>query len=147
PEQFCVGATFFTSPEIKLKVSAYSANKNLIRFESYEDIEKAKSLTNAILYTSAEATKVNCSLGEGEHFWFDIEGCAIFEENILLGTVVEIERIGAQDYLHVKSEESFLKKGAASHFLIPYADHFICNVDILNKRIETVHARDLLESL
>lgn len=147
PEQYKVGATFFTSSDKTLKVSAYNAKKGLIRFDAYENIEDAKSLVNLFLYSSIEETKANCTLNENEFFWFDIEGCSVFEEDVLLGRVVEVERIGSQDYLHVESEESFKKKGVAAHFLIPYIDRFIISVKLSSKRIDVIYARDLMESL
>lgn len=147
PEQFSVGATFFASPNLTLKICAYAPESNLVRFCGYESRDSVQSLVNALLYTSKEKTKEQCSLSEDEFFWFDIEGCEVKEDGETLGVVDEIERIGGQDYLHVKSEESYVKAGFAKKFLIPYQEHFICQADIKQKCIHVQNAKALLENL
>jgi len=147
PDQFRVGATFFSPPNLTLKICAYSPDSTLVRFHGYEDRDRAQTLTNALLYTSIEASRQDCALGDEEYFWFDIQGCNVEEDGELLGSVDEIERIGGQDYLHVKSASIHVEAGLASVFLIPYQDHFINNVDIKAKCIYVKNAKALLENL
>lgn len=147
PEQFRIGATFFTSPNLTLEICAYAPATSLVRFRGYESRESAQPLVNAQLYTSKQSTKEQCSLREDEFFWFDIEGCELREDGQALGIVEEIERIGGQDYLHVKSDETFVKAGFAKHFLIPYQEHFINQTDIGQKCIHVQNAKALLENL
>jgi 16S rRNA processing protein RimM len=147
PEQFCVGATFFTPPNLTLEICAYAPDSNLVRFCGHENREAAQLLVNSLLYTSIENTRKQCSLGSEEFFWFDIEGCSIYEDAQLLGIVEDIERIGGQDYLHVKSDSLLVTTGLAKQFLIPYQDHFITKVDIEAKSIYVKNAKALLENL
>ncbi len=147
PEQFRVGATFFTNNNTTLEICAYAPAKSLVRFCGFETKESAQKLVNAYLYSTEDDSRKNCSLQEGEFFWFDIQGCAIKENGELLGVVKEVERIGGQDYLHVKSDSLHVKAGLASSFLIPYNDHFICNTDIKAKCIDVQNAKALLENL
>lgn len=147
PEQFRVGATFFTPPNLTLEICAYAPSTGLVRFRGFESRESAQPLVNALLHTSKEASREACTLGEGEFFWFDLESCAVEEDGELLGFVQEIERIGGQDYLHVKSSDLHVKSGLSSFFLIPYQEHFIIKTDIKEKRIFVQHAKALLENL
>jgi len=147
PEQFRVGATFFASPNLTLEICSYAPTTSLVRFRGYESRENAQPLVNTHLYTSKQSTYEQCSLGEDEFFWFDVEGCEVKEDGQILGTVEEIERIGGQDYLHVKSDDPFVLAGFAKQFLVPYQEHFINQVDIKQKCIHVQNAKALLENL
>jgi len=147
PEQFGVGATFYTASGTPLCICAFDSQKFHVRFVGYEERERAKTLTNTFLYTTVEATKEKCTLSKGEYFWFDVVGCSVVEEGALLGQVEEIERIGAQDYFVVKTDDSLREQGHAATFLIPYVDRYVLHVSIDKKEIATKDARDLLESI
>ncbi len=45
-----------------LKIKHYNANNSTVLFENYEDIEKAKELTNLILFQSIEKSRQTCKL-------------------------------------------------------------------------------------
>ena len=146
PEQFKSGATFFSKDNTPLILEHYNENRGTVKLRGIDSLEAAKRLTNAKMYTTYEATRENCELAPGEYFWFDIIGCAIIENGFLLGTVKEIERIGALDYLSVITDEVLLKRGESRHFLIPYQPPFIVATDIAAKRIEVQGALDLLQA-
>lgn len=145
-EQFRVGETFFLDDESKLTISAYDENRNIVRFENITNPEDAKKLTNRVLYSTIEQSRELCELKEGEFFWFDIIGCGVIEDGKKLGVVKEIERFGTQDYLLVATDESLVKDGFATTFLIPYIDRFIIASDIEAKIIKTDGAFDILEA-
>ncbi len=147
PEQFKKNATFTTNRNLQLKVSEYNPNRELIKFENYDDVELAKKLTNQQLYVSIEDTKNNCNLEEGEYFWFDIIGCNIIEDGLLLGEVKEIHRYPLDDYLEVITSKQLVEKGLAKTFLIPYnKEIYIKNVDIDKKTIEVIDCLSILEN-
>ncbi len=147
PEQFKKNATFTTNRNLQLKVSEYNPNRELIKFENYDDVELAKKLTNQQLYVSIEDTKNNCNLEEGEYFWFDIIGCNVIEDGLLLGEVKEIHRYPLDDYLEVNTSKQLIEKGFAKTFLIPYnKEIYIKNVDIDKKIIETTDSLAILEN-
>jgi 16S rRNA processing protein RimM len=147
PEQFKKNATFTTNRNLQLKVSEYNPNRELIKFENYDDVELAKKLTNQQLYVSIEDTKNNCNLEEGEYFWFDIIGCNIIEDGLLLGEVKEIHRYPLDDYLEVITSKQLVEKGLAKTFLIPYnKEIYIKNVDIDKKTIEVIDCLAILEN-
>ena len=58
----------------------------------------------------------------------------------------EIERIGAQDYLLVATDGTFVSRGLPETFLIPYIDHFVETCDIAGKTIRVKGGLDLLEA-
>lgn len=120
PEQFKKGATFTTNRNLILKVIECNLNKDLIKFENYEDVDLAKKLTNSELFTSQEATKEYCKLKENEFFWFDLISCEIFENVLLLGKVKDIHRYPLNDYLEVETSSELFKTTSKSIFNTTY---------------------------
>lgn len=146
PEQFVPDATFYLENGSEITLQSYNSERELVRIKGIETPESAKALTNAKLFTTREATRERCGLAEGEFFWFDLLGATVVEEGHLLGTVAEIERIGAQDYLLVRTDARLVSSGLAETFLIPYIDHFIIENDLASKTISVRGGRDLLEA-
>ena len=147
PEQFKKGAIFTTNRNLILKVIECNLNKDLIKFENYEDVDLAKKLTNSELFTTEEATKEYCKLKENEFFWFDLISCEIFENDLLLGKVKDINRYPLNDYLEVQTSSELVSKELPKVFLIPHIfDKFIEKVDIENKKIFVKNAFDILEN-
>ena len=73
-------------------------------------------------------------------------GLAIFEGDTALGVLDEIERIGPQDYLLVKTDSALVAKGLPESFLIPYIDRFVLKADLEAKKIMVDGGLDLLEA-
>lgn len=146
PEQFVADATFNLENGTTVTIQNYNPERELVRLKGIDTPEAAKALTNAKLFTTYEATRERCGLEEGEYFWFDMIGLSVHEEDTLLGKVQEIERIGAQDYLLVATDDAFVSKGSPATFLIPYIDHFIEKCDTASKVIFVKGGRDLLEA-
>jgi 16S rRNA processing protein RimM len=63
-----------------------------------------------------------------------------------LGALSEIERIGPQDYLLVKTDNLLVAKGLPETFLIPYVDRFVLKADLEAKKIMVDGGLDLLEA-
>ena len=154
PEIFQKGVKFFaifSSPCEKithpLTLQNFDPQRHLITFEEITSMEAAKSLTNFILHSTLEDTRKHCALGKEEFFWFDIIGCRVCEAGILLGEVREIQRIGATDYLLVRTDSTLQKSASlAKEFLIPYIAPFIKDTDLETKTIYTQNAKALLEA-
>lgn len=147
PEVFSQGVVLETENCGKLEILRFDLQKNLIFFKDYQTLELAKKLTNSLLFMSKEQTREHCQLKKDEFFWFDIKNCKVYEEDLLLGEVSEIERIAQFDYLHVKSDKHLVDKGLQKNFLIPYVDRYIKSVDIEKKSINVSGGLELLESL
>lgn len=147
PEQFKKGAVFKTNKKLELKVAEYNSSRELIKFENFDDVETAKKLTNQELFSSIEQTKENCKLKKNEFFWFDLISCNVYESDLLLGKVKEIQRYPLNDYLEIITNEELVKKGLPKVFLIPHIfDKYVLNVNINDKKIEVKDSLIILEN-
>ncbi len=145
PEQFQVG-NIFNSSSGQLEISCINLNRGTIAFKGYDGVDYAKKLTNTKIYASIEETRERCKLDNGEYFWFDLEGCKIFEDNQLLGVVTEIQRLADVDYLFIQTDKTLVDNGMAKSFLVPKIDRYILSIDIENKTINTKDAKEILEA-
>jgi len=146
PEQFSANASFILENGKEITLSSYNPDRELVHLKGIDSPEAAKALTNAKLFTTFEATRERCNLGEGEFFWFDLLGSSVKEGEIILGKVQEIERIGPLDYLLVATDASFVSKDLPSTFLIPYIDRFVLKTDAVAKVVTVEGGLDLLEA-
>lgn len=145
PEQFKVGKTY-KSNRGDLTIADINYKRGTIRFSGYESIDSAKKLTNAKLFANEEQTKENCELGEGQHFWFDVIGCVIKQDDMVLGLVEEIQRMADTDYLSVKTDKGLVEAGLSKNFLLPYIERYIIKVDTEEKIVYAKDAKDILEA-
>ena len=145
PEQFKVGKTY-KSDRGDLTIADINFTRGTIRFTGYESIDSAKKLTNTKLYANEEQTKENCELGEGQHFWFDVIGCVVKQDDEVLGMVDDIQRMADTDYLAVKTDTSLVEAGLSKQFLLPYIERYIIKVDTEEKIVYTKDAKDILEA-
>ena len=113
PEQFKPGVTF-SSDKTDLTIEKIDLKRGLVKFKDINTPEDAKKLTNRMLYTTEEETRENIKLKEGEYFWFDIEGCDVYENDKRLGRVKEIERADV-DYLIINTDDELIKEGATKN--------------------------------
>ncbi len=146
PEQFQKGASFYITPEKIVTVADVNFQRGTIRLEGCQTPETAKRFTNAKLFTTIEQTRERCHLEEGQYFWFDLEGCFVYEDEHLLGEVIEVERLLDNDYLKIKTADALVKRKLPKSFLIPYHDNFIKKVDIDEKKIFVSGGYDILEA-
>ena len=145
PEQFVSGARFF-SDRGDLTIRRYDADRGVVRFVGYDDVDAARSLTNAYLYTTKEAGEAACRLEEGEYFWYQIIGLEVIDDGEPLGRVERIERLAGTDYLVVATRKEWVEAGAASRFLIPYVDRYVVGVDTEAGEIRTRDAAAILDA-
>ncbi|HEY9189562.1 MAG TPA: ribosome maturation factor RimM [Sulfurovum sp.] len=145
PEQFKVGQTY-KSDRGNLTVADVNLTRGTIRFTGYESVDSAKKLTNAKLYADEAQTKESCVLDEGQYFWFDMIGCEVKQGDEVLGRVEDIQRMADTDYLSIRTEEGLVNTGLPNHFLIPYIERYILEVDTEAKIVHTKDAKDILEA-
>lgn len=145
PEQFKIGNTY-SSSRGDLIIADINFVRGIIKFRGYESIDSAKSLTNVKLFANIEQTKKNCDLKKGQHFWFDVIGCKVKDDELILGTVQDIQRIGDTDYLAVKTANSLLDEGLPKSFMIPYISRYVVKSDIEEKIVYTQDAKGILEA-
>jgi len=145
PEQFKPGKCFKTKRG-ELVIETYSPERDLVKFKGYNSTEDAKKLTNLDLFVSEEETREDIRLDEGQYFWFDIVDSKVYEGDLLLGRVAEVERLGATDYLKLDTDEKLVSKKMPNSFLIPYLDNFVLEVDTEAKIIKVQGGFDILEA-
>jgi 16S rRNA processing protein RimM len=147
PDQFKPGLALGTDKNRSLEIEYYLNDKSIIKFIDINSLEDARVFTNSYLYISYEDSKKNCELKKGEYFWFDIIGCSILEEDTLLGSVIEVQRINSTDYLIIETSKDLIEQKLPKTFMIPYIKaKFILDVDIENKTIKTKECKDILEA-
>lgn len=145
-EQFQKGSTFVLKNQEIVKIQSFNLNRGVVKFEGYDSREDTLKLINQKLFTTENASRESCSLGDKEYFWFDIFGCEVYEDGKLLGVVKDIQRLTACDYIEITTDVSLVEKEMAKSFLIPYIqDIYIKSVDIKVKKIEVQSALELLE--
>ena len=145
PEQFKVG-TAFKSDRGELTITDVNFKRGTIRFAGYESIDSAKKLTNAKIYTDLKQTQQNCILEEGQHFYFDIEGCTVVQGDLILGVVDDIKRMVDIDYLVINTDDTLVEEGFSKSFLLPYIERYVLSTNIEEKKIYTKDAKDILEA-
>ncbi len=145
PEQFQAGTSFSTKRG-ELVIETYNPERDLIKFKGVNSMEDAKRLTNLDLFVSEEQTRESIALEEGEYFWFDIIGSDVYEADLLLGRVAEIERLGATDYLKLDTAKDLVSRKMPNSFLIPYLPNFVLDVDTQAKIIKVQGGFDILEA-
>ncbi len=145
PEQFKPGARFESKRGV-LEIETYNPERDLVKFKGCNSAEEAKKLTNLDLFTSEEKTRQDIKLEEGQYFWFDIVGSSVYEGDLLLGKVLEVERLGVTDYLKLETDEKLVSKKMPNSFLIPYLDNFVLDVDTKTKTIRVQGGFDILEA-
>ena len=145
PEQFKVGYSFKSSSG-SLEVLRINLDRGIIAFKGYEGVEYAKKLTNTKIYATLKETRERCKLEDGEHFWFDIEGCSVVEDGEVLGKVREMQRLADVNYMFIETDEKLVKDGFVKTFLIPYIKRYLVETDIKSKIVSVVDAKEILEA-
>lgn len=144
PEQFAEGKVFTTQKNLKLEILSYNEKRGLVLFKNYEGRDIAASLVNSYLLTTMEETLESCDLDDDEFYWFDIIDCVVKEDDVVIGKVIEIERIGITDYMVIDTDDALVKKEMSKTFYLPYIDRYVIDA---NKDEKIVHVKDGLELL
>jgi 16S rRNA processing protein RimM len=146
PEQFVPGETFYTKDRAPLVFESVNPDRELVKLEGVDSLEAAKRFTNTQVYTTYGRTREVCKLEPGQYFWFDIVGSTATEAGVTLGKVLEIERIGAVDYLQIQTDAALAGHGRTKQFLVPYQPPFIEKVDTDEGTIALKGAMDILDA-
>ncbi len=141
PEQFRPDAVFATNKNFKLTIDTFNRTNNTISFKGYASREDSVKLVNLNLFTTKEATLQECDLRDGEFFWFDIIGAILEDDGEILGEIQDINRIGTDDYLIIKTADKLIEKNLPKLFYLPYIDRYIINFD---KDKKIVYAKDAI---
>ncbi len=145
PEQFKAGYSFQSSSGL-LEIKEVNLTRGIISFRGYEGIDFAKKLTNTKIYATMEETKERCELSEGEHFWFDIEGCSLSEDGVILGKISEMQRLAEVNYMFIETDAALVEEGFSTTFLVPYIDRYLIKTEVETKTVFTKDAKEILEA-
>ncbi|MFK5937557.1 MAG: ribosome maturation factor RimM [Sulfurimonas sp.] len=146
PEQFKKNSSFLINKKDKITLTDVNLDRGLVKINGLQNLEDCKKFTNAKLYTSYEQTREDCHLEDGENFWFDIEDCKVYENDVLLGVVHEVERLTVNDYLSIKTDDKLVNQGLSKSFLVPFISPFKVSIDVENQIIIVSGAMDILEA-
>ncbi|MGX3010837.1 ribosome maturation factor RimM [Helicobacter sp. 23-1044] len=132
-----------------LTLKSFNPHKKSATFDEIQSIDDAKNLTSLLLYSSESLSQKYCALGENEHFWFEIIGMCVVENDETIGIVSDIERIGSVDYLIVAVSAEICAKYPhikAKKFYIPYISRYILQTDKSKNTIFTQDSLGILEN-
>ncbi len=146
PEQFHQNALFLTDKNFKLEINTFNKSRKTVSFKGYTNREDAAKLVNINLFSTREDSEKECALEEGEYFWFDMIGSYIKDGVDTLGAVSDIDRVGACDYLVIKTADEFVKKNLPKLFYVPYIDRYIIKFDKDEKIIYSKDTLGILEN-
>ncbi|HBS91546.1 MAG TPA: 16S rRNA processing protein RimM [Erysipelotrichaceae bacterium] len=131
PEQrFAIGNVVtltYSQQTTDLKIDSFRMHQGfaLVRFEQLHNINDIEHFRNA---TISIDKKLLHELEEDEYYYFELIGLRVFEDEVVLGEVIEIVDSLAHPILRVKTGDKDL--------LIPYVNAFILDVDMEEKRID-----------
>ena len=132
-----------------LTLKSFNPHKKSATFDEIQSIDDAKNLTSFLLYSSESLSQKYCILGENEHFWFEIIGMRVVENDEIIGIVSDIERIGSVDYLIVAVSAEIHAKYPhikAKRFYIPYISRYVLQTDKSKNTIFTQDSLGILEN-
>ncbi|MBK1972909.1 16S rRNA processing protein RimM [Campylobacter sp. TTU-622] len=135
PTQFKKDNSFYINKKEIIIIKDFNYYNSTILFAGYEDLNKAKKLTNLILYQSIEQTRKFCKLEKNEFFYFDILESEVYDDKQKLGNVCNIIKAGPSYLLEIQTDEKLLSKNYSKTFFIPYVDKYIQKVDINKHQI------------
>ncbi|OOE11956.1 ribosome maturation factor RimM [Fictibacillus arsenicus] len=132
-ERYKTGNTLYVEKDpgnlIPVTIESHRKHKqfDLLTFEGLNNINDVEPFKGYLLKVPKEQ---QVSLEEGEFFYHDIIGCAVYTvDGEELGKVKEILSPGANDVWVVK------RKGFGSDILIPYIPSVVKTVDLDSKKI------------
>lgn len=146
PEQFKKDEVFYINDSTTLIIENYNPQRGTVKFIGFNTKEDASALTNQFLYTTFEKSEKNCVLKDNEYFWFDMMEAKVFEDDLYLGEVTDIQRFDPDDFLVVETDVNLQKKSLPKQFLIPYIDRYIVDFDKENRILHTKDTFDILKS-
>jgi 16S rRNA processing protein RimM len=137
-------ALLFDAPEIALRLngellfhrvlSVRQGNKGLlVDLEAVRSVEGAEALRGAELCLPRELLP---PLEEGEYYFVDLEGLAVFtEDGTQIGTVERVQEYPASQVLRVQSE--------AGMYEVPMRDPYLVEIDLEGRRVVVAELSDL----
>jgi 16S rRNA processing protein RimM len=108
---------------------AGAPNRPIIRLQGVADRTSVQALRGCDLYVDSHEAP---TLGEGEWWAHELEGCAVFDGQRRVGTVVDLLGLPSCEVLQVRRDSAEHEE----RLLVPMVKDAIKEVDIIHKRIE-----------
>lgn len=124
--------TLKTSYYFPITLHSFNTDSNVIHFSEVVRREEAALLCNTCFYSTIDDTRRLCKLSENEFFYFDIIGMSVVENGVEIGIVQDIQEIANTHYFVLDK-----------HFMIPYIDRYVLNINLTDRQIITQDARFL----
>ncbi len=131
---FVKGVKVYITEEKKEElINTYRIHKNydLISFSGYSNINEVLKYKGYNIYIKRE----DLNLASDEYLINDLIGFQVYDDNNLIGIVIDYEKNVNNVLLKVKGEKTFY---------IPNIDEFILKIDLQNKKIITKGGSNLI---
>ncbi len=109
-----------------LKIKAFSRKKNLIKFENYEDIDKAEKIKHRYFYVPTSELP---ELKKDEYYEYQLLDSDVYFKDKKVGKVIKIDDRLSTAYLIIKCEDDKIRH-------LPFIKEFVKNIDVENRKIE-----------
>ncbi|MBR2627817.1 MAG: 16S rRNA processing protein RimM, partial [Peptococcaceae bacterium] len=137
-ERFAVGSELYIEKLKKYAViteSQMHKGLHLLKFDGIDD----RDLAQALLHTYLQISLADIGeLPEGEYYYFQLKGLQVFEDDILLGKIVDIRPTGANDVYYVKTPEG-------KEILLPALKDVVLSVDLKEQKMQVKVPAGLLD--
>lgn len=114
--------------KVSLKVATYTQIKgmDILTFNGLDDINLVEKYVGYEIFLDI----LGNDLPPDSYYYGDLMNCEVFNQNQLIGKVIQIQDCGNQQNLRIQC----LNKNKT--FLYPFIHHFLKKVDVKNKRID-----------
>ena len=116
-----------------IEETKYHKNIIILKLKGIDSVESVQRVKGVKLVVKREDL---VKLPQDSYYIFDLVGCAVYEEEELLGTVKDVISTGSNDVYVIERVYNSSIKSANRDLLIPALGWVILDVDIAHKKIE-----------
>ncbi len=139
--RFAVGETVYLEKlQTSMVITQSSVHKGLylLKLDGINDRDAAHALLHSYLQIHQDDLQ---ELPEGEYYCFQLEGLNVYEDDRLLGTIVDVQQTGANDVYHIQTADGS-QKGL---LLLPALKSVVKEIDLKNRRMQVRVPAGLLD--
>lgn len=115
---------FIEKTKVIIEKSRFHKNSFIVKLKNYDNINDVIKFKGKSIYISDE----DLIDLEDEYYYIDLIGMDVFENDKLIGKLINIDSYKANDVYTVRAEDRDI--------LIPAVDEFILNIDVENNKID-----------
>ncbi|MGO0603822.1 ribosome maturation factor RimM [Brevibacterium linens] len=137
-ERLNLGETFATDPDIgvlTLKSARWHRDRLLLAFDEVPDRNRAEEIRNTLILAEVDDDEDEADA------WYldDLIGLKVYENDALVGEIVDVTNGTAQDLLHMKHADGHV-------VLVPFVTEIVPDVDIDSGRISVTPPAGLFDA-